>query len=352
MNILKILFLIPLSILSLKMAAQVDDLLKNKDITWVAETDNDFLVDEAVNIHGEERLNYATSLKYINQQNAINEEKFALYEWLFSAFESGELPIFKDALCTKRYTSKVLWGADSVTFIDPKTDKNRVEVVINKPNFNHNITLLRAKQIVYYNAKKAQFGMRTLAMAPIHVYKVYDDNRQSTTYHLPLFWFKAKDLNKIQRLSKKNITWAKRIGFLKGLSVNSDSIKILKNTQGTTPMNHLLTTFETNPKISFYRQEKSNPTRKIDFSERKTLFISRDTIVHWKDNDPKPEFEIINNDLTASDLLRLQLLQNWYWNNRKKRLEIRLIAAAPMKEIYFWTDFAYSLPMFYRRTDD
>ncbi len=352
MKMLKILLLAPLSILCLKTTAQIDDLLKNKDITWIAEVYNDFSVDEALNTRSEEKLNYATPLKFVNSPKGVSEEKFALHEWLFNAFESGELPIFEDESCTKRYTSKVLWGADSVNFIDPTTYKSRVEVVINKPNFNYDMTLLRAKQVVYYNAKKAQFGMRTLAIAPTHVYSKYDDNHQSRVHHFPLFWFRAKDLNKINRLSKKNITWARRIGYLKGLSVNADSLKILKNTQGTTPMHHLLTSFETNPKIPFYRQENANPTRKIAFLERKTLFMSRDTLVHWKDNNPKPQLEIINNDLTASELVRLQLLQNWYWNNRKKRLEIRLVAAAPMKEIYALNTFWFSLPMFYRRTDD
>ena len=49
----------------------------------------------------------------------------------------------------------------------------------------------------------------------------------------------------------------------------------------------------------------------------------------------------------------VKLIQNWYWNNRKKRIEIWLSAIAPLKqETNNMTDIYYNRPLFYRRTDD
>jgi hypothetical protein len=45
MKTLQLLFLLPLSILCSKSTAQVDDLMRDKNITWIAESYNDFMTD-------------------------------------------------------------------------------------------------------------------------------------------------------------------------------------------------------------------------------------------------------------------------------------------------------------------
>jgi hypothetical protein len=45
MKFLKILILGPLSILSLKSTAQVEDLMRDKNITWIGEFTSDFVVE-------------------------------------------------------------------------------------------------------------------------------------------------------------------------------------------------------------------------------------------------------------------------------------------------------------------
>lgn len=351
MNALKILFLLPLSILSFKMTAQIDDLLKNKDITWIAETYNDFLVDESLGKRVDKNTNYAVSLKFVNQPDKPVEEKLALHEWLFNAFENGKVSIFEDEFCTKPRSSKVLWSADSVTFIDPITYKSRVEVVVNKPNFEYDSPLFRAKQVIFYNAKKAQFGMRTLAIAPIYVYKEYDhEQKVSMSKREPLFWFKPQDLNKTQRLSKKNITWAKRMSFVNGLAIHSDSVKILKKVADNMPLAHLFSAVKTNRRLPFYKNETGiEPRKKIPFEERKNMFSRNDTLRILDPLTYTESYKMITEETKPSDCESLQLIQNWYWNDRKKRLEIYLVATAPLKDSYFG---GYKMPLFYCRTDD
>ena len=45
MNALRCLVLVPLSILCLQSTAQVEDLMRDKNITWMVESYNDFLID-------------------------------------------------------------------------------------------------------------------------------------------------------------------------------------------------------------------------------------------------------------------------------------------------------------------
>ena len=353
MKALKLLFLLPLSMLSLKTTAQIDDLFKNKDITWIAEAYNDFVIDESFEARAFEKPNHVIPLKFVNRKDDIVEERFAMQEWLINAIERGRLPIFEDEFCTKRRDSKGIFGADSLFILDPVTFKTSVMAADNKPHFE-SIPLFRAKQIIYYNAKKGQFGMRTTAIAPTLVYKDYDyNNHFDTLKRVPLFWFKPQNLNKTLRLSKRDIGWARRLNYSKGVSMDRDSLRILKNTQTNTPMNDMISVFETKPNIPFYKYERGlDPTKKISFSERKKMLWHIDTLQIIDPISYNVSYKVINEKLTDFELSRLQLVQNWYWNNRKERLEIRLVAVAPMKSIAYSPDYTLYIPIFYRRTDD
>ena len=81
MKTLKLLFLLPLSILSLSMFAQIDDLMRNKDITWVAETYTDFVFDESVEGKlGENIPNSVIVLKFLNKKQEDMDERTAINE--------------------------------------------------------------------------------------------------------------------------------------------------------------------------------------------------------------------------------------------------------------------------------
>jgi hypothetical protein len=352
MKTLKILILLPLSILSVKMTAQIDDLLKNKDITWMAEVFNDFVIDESFEARAFEKPNHVIPLKFVNNKNGIVEERFAMQEWLENAIKSGKLPVFDSEFCTKRRIPYTLIGRDSLLLVDPITYKTTMHVTVPKLHFEF-IPLFRAKQVIYYNAKKGQFGMRTLAIAPTKVYKDYVNDSTRILTKVPLFWFKPKDLDKTPRLSKKSIAWARRLNYSKGVSMDKDSLKIIKNTLPTTSMNDFISVFETKPKVPFYQNEGSlDPTKKISFSERKTMLHQIDTLRIVDPVSYDVSYKVFNEKIPDYELTRLQLVQNWYWNNRKKRLEIRLVATAPIREMYRGTEYSFLMPLFYRRTDD
>ena len=63
MNLLRILILLPLSIFSDKLSAQIEDLMRDKNITWIAETYNDFQMEEVHETLIGKKLN-AVSLQF------------------------------------------------------------------------------------------------------------------------------------------------------------------------------------------------------------------------------------------------------------------------------------------------
>jgi hypothetical protein len=343
MKALKILFLLPLSMLSFKMTAQVDDLLKNKDITWIAETYNDFLINESLAGKSDGNKSRSMPLKLVNKKEETLDNSTAIMQWLATAIESEKILIYRDSNCTERLNAHNFWSADSISQINPYTHEIEIKVTPNHVN-PERISSFRARQIVYYNAKKAQFGMRTIAIAPIYAMPY------RRPIYFPIFWFKPQDLNKMQRLSKKNITWASRMSFVNGLSIHSDSVKILKKVAEEMPLAHLFSSVKTNRRLPFYQNGTGiKPRKKISFEERKDMFSHTDTLRVLDPLTYKESYKTITEETKPSDCESLQLIQNWYWNDRKKRLEIYLVATAPLKDSYFG---GYKMPLFYCRTDD
>ncbi len=351
MKALKLLFLLPLSILSISMSAQIADLMRHKDITWIAETYTDFVFDEDEEKKlGENVPNSVMVLKFLNKKQEDIDERTVINEWLSEAVENGRLTIYEDDNCTKPCTMHAVLGADTLIVIDPNTYVERM--IVQERNIrNYNVSLFRAKQIVFYDAKKAQFGIRTIAIAPIYIYRYYEGENIVGEKRVPLLWFKAKDITKPRRLTSRNITWAKQLNFRNGIAL--DSVKVLKISHEHKPIQDLLKVFETKPHIPFYKMETPTLLRKIDFLERQKAFTSADTIQTVDAVTNEVKFKVVYERIQDKDLTHLKFIQNWYWDDMKKRFEIYLIATAPLRDVWNEGDgsLMYRLPLFYRKTN-
>ncbi len=78
MKSLRLYFLGPLSILCFQITAQVDDLMKDKNITWMAESYNDFLTDERAEEKIGKRISGVRMLKFYNPAEDGIPEEFLL----------------------------------------------------------------------------------------------------------------------------------------------------------------------------------------------------------------------------------------------------------------------------------
>jgi hypothetical protein len=337
MNFKHIQFLLPLSIFTLKLSAQIEDLMRDKNITWIAETYNDFQLEEVHEKLIGKKLNIVTPLKFMDSQEGNFSEEFVFQEFLIEALANEKSEIFEDANCQKR----LKWGkkVDTITTIDPFTLKTKLGTAIS--NYYHQpIAFLhfRAHQIVSYNAKKAQFEMFTLSIAPL----VKDWNSpMDSSFYIPAFWIKAKNLTKKPKLKDKNIAWARRLNLSKGFSVAEEVLKngekltrILKKTSDNMPIGHFLETVKTNPKIPLYPTIHANKEDKYSLKDRNLMLSTVDSMFLVNLDTYERTLKVTKTEKTEQDFPRLRLVQNWYWNSKKNRLEIYLVAAAPVEDMY------------------
>ncbi len=354
MSILKILFLGPLSILCLEMSAQVDDLLKNKNITWIAESYNDFLTEQATEDKVGKQISRVTQLKYLNIKEDAVEETSVFQNILMNAVKEGKVTLYPDDNCRQSpFPPSILMRVDTIVQINPTTYEQIYRVIYNYPQ-PEDIVFFRAHQIIFYDAQKAQFGIRTIAIAPMI--------REMTVtgeflMWKPLFWIKPTDLTKPNKLTNDDITWATRMssGSIQFAADYEETfpIKVLKTAATTMPMGHLFNVLEQDMKVPFYHIEQANPKVKLTATERQKLFITTDTIMTIDPITYETKTRIVSNKLEGTDIKHLRLIQNWYWNDKLKRLEIYFVATAPLKNVRNEAgEFLFRMPVFYRRTND
>jgi hypothetical protein len=327
----KNIFVISLVAISISAKAQIEDILKNKEITWAIEVYNDFVPES--NRHKPEirHINDIKLLKFIDNGQGYVYDNQLLNTLLQDNIKNGKLPIYADSLCKNRiaYSKIANNRVDTIVSIDPVTFEKRVTIAVS--GFNEmEYGFLRAHQVLFYNAKKAQFGIKTISIALLLPY--YD--QQSSVYYKTRYWLKPEDLSKKPNINKKQFTWAHEMVQPKGLTIRGQNVKLVKQSQDNMPIEHLFFTMRTKPKIPFYPTAQRH-TPSYTFAKRKELATpSMDTL---RIIDPITQFPIpdtfnIVPEFYDKDFTGLRLVQNWYWNNKKKRLEIFMVAAAPILE--------------------
>ena len=111
------------------------------------------------------------------------------------------------------------------------------------------------------------------------------------------------------------------------------------------PLPHLLQTFKTKPKEPFYDAWNE---KLLSSTDRALLLAKTDTVLVY---DPyEDRLAIVHSEITAANILQLQLRQTWYWDDRRHRLFICLDGVAPIVDIHRSADdLRFQKPLFYRR---
>jgi hypothetical protein len=330
---------------ALPLFAQVDDLLKNKDINWVAEITTDLILDNPDSAV-EKQLNRIRTLKLLpNQKVSGGDDRFEFSYIIHNLIKADKIPFFADSGCQKRVFMKDISILDTAlcSGIEPNfyTIKEHIILSFYQPEeFN----VFRVRQIVYYNAKKVQFGLRTLAFAPL----VNHYCRDGDSFDLkPVCWIKAEDIEKRPKLSSNDIIWARTFATYKGFDIKK--AKILKQTSDDMPMLHFLNAAEKDSNKFFFSGESFFGMQKISYANINLLFQTRrDTI-----SDISGFYgSILETPFDKSAIKNLRLVQEWFWDERKQKLSIRFVAVAPMKDITNEAgEHMYWQPLFYRRVD-
>jgi Gliding motility associated protein GldN len=314
--------------------AQIEKLLKNKDITWVAEVENDFYFND------NETTNFKNNLVNVLKISKGKDYAMDNYDFfrdkLSKAIKEEKIAIFETKDCKKDANFR---NIDTIQVIDPITFYTSLKVITNDFDFNL-INQFRAHQILYYNSKKATWGTQTLAIAPLII---YGDEVLMTKR--PLFWIKID--NKKLKLSSKSVIWAIKTSSQEESNIDFSKATILKNTLKETPLSAFLDEAKSNKKFKAYNYH--------DCKEVLSLSNLSKRIVPEKDTtfplNPETQLPIMSTPFIAQnddfDVSKLKIVQDWFWDDKKQRLCVQTRALAPVKKHVYHVDYGLEMPLFY-----
>lgn len=339
------------------LSAQYAQILKNPDIVWAAETEVTYSL-KPPPAEDPIRENDIAFWKSYDPKQAISYDGGdMLIQKMLEAARSGAWPAWHPDDPTKpldqtAVSDMLTWGIDTIITFDVVTFEEEIKFVRSDLDPAY-FTAVRAKQLLYYDAKKGEFGLFTTAVAPVFtltkrvgINRWDPKGRDSIIYEQLPFWlklpdFQAKSHRKSPKINRAHISWAAQIRTL-GNSPEPNELIPLKTTK--TPVMQLLL-------HRFCHDRRYRATdfynAPLPFPARETFFMSADTIMQQNYETNQETIEIHSNEVLAEHLSQLRLEEIWYWDDRQQRLIIRLKRFAPIVDGAPWTK--PGRPLFYRR---
>jgi Gliding motility associated protein GldN len=298
--------------------SQIDSLMKDSNVIWIT----DFEYDLSIDSKHKDDTTYSNDIgilkyTYHDDWELKNHNSFfssILYEASYvTPFEVYEDRDLKD-------TSSSLGGFVRIQEpdIDPITYETKMcgNAKLYKVN---DIIKYRVHQFLYYDKSEARFKFNSIKVAPL--VGVFNKNGILDSL-LPLFWFKTENMR--PDVNQKSITWAQRLRTQTS-DVIFSNLKVIKNTFNNSPLVHQFEIFKTDEKKGFYSYNYSDGINKnVPLWVRENILTEIDTFsengsLKLKINKPK-----------AESINRMRLIQDWFWDNEKKKLMIYLVATAPL----------------------
>jgi hypothetical protein len=414
MKFLKTLILGPLSILSLKSTAQVEDLMRDKNITWIGELTTDFVVEGYQALDTSDNLNSSRLLKYSNTDMDFSfDEETPLFAKIRNAGRDETPVTYEDSTCIKQinpYTTE-----DTIETIDPITNEKVRKIVFGGFYIPPAPKFYRAKQVLYYDKRKTNFGLRVLTIGLM----IDEHNESGEVIGLKSeAWLKPNNVDSQKiNLNSSDISIARRITSRSNSPRFGKNIKILKNTE-VSIQETLINDLGNTPSILLYNKDIYH--RKLSADDRYTLMTSlkesllaaktfkdsnriasikidtiksrvrryipnafpdftlmgKDTIKaknRVDEDDAFPDFQQLTGDTTTyeevtyvtekspedslkfngiRELEKLQIIQDWYWDDKLKNICVRFFGFALMRKRYNDEgEYIFDYTLFYRLND-
>ena len=324
------------------LSAQYDDLLRNPDISWVAEYTTDFVMNPENGADNFEGPNYLDIIQFHNSgtENGIFGRKIYaqkyLSQQLYHVLGKSGMVCYKDSLTAEAMTEKDLYNA--MTKVDTGIGGcyNDTIIIRNEVSFDQ-IWAFRVRQLCWYNQKSGAFDARLLAFAPVIDTKDKEGNINGAR---ALFWLKA-DPKPRRRFKPDRFNYIFQTRML-GNAPRPEDFKVLKG--GLDFKKH-------------FEQEIRHPSPDcLDASEYMTLdaalldqeCFGTDTIVTFHPETYEETITIEHRNC-IKQIERIRFVQNWYYDERRGQLYARLVGVAPLAAIRDSEgNFRYLKPLYYR----
>jgi hypothetical protein len=350
-------FLLFLMLVSGLAKAQYETILNDPDVIWAAEIEMTFWIEPEFTAPDSvwNDRNVSTLLKLSNDAvNPGDESKVLLATRLLNLLLDEDKTAFAHPDSNRALTiaerAQIVNIMDTVTVVDPVTGMESNQLVSNAFS-SESIQMMRVRQLLFYRDKTDEFELYTLAFAPLLIHNT--GNAFLETYHrFAPFWFKMppyrrKDTQH-QILNNSNITWARRMRTGTNMP-HLDSLRPFKDFKPPV-MQQYINRLRGDAK---FKVREGLDWEIIPPAARKEYCTKIDTMVTFDPDTYEEKLLIVRDDLSGQELMQLRLVEDWFWDERRKYPIFQLYAFAPMEDIRDNDgNFRFKRPIFWRLLRD
>lgn len=330
------------------LSAQYEQILKDPDVIYAAEME---VVYHLFLPGNEPQANDILFWKNFDPKDQTPMEGAELMAHkLLQAIQSGHWPTMRFDSIQHRLvpikTTDPLELADLVVVFDPVTGEERVVEIKNAVD-PARVVAIKAKQLLFYRRKTGAFELFTSAIKLIIGIKNSGDKSENYRIdrmcELP-FWLEMPRYSPKKRvkINDPKVVWAAQIRTLENTPVMATLVP-LKDTR--TPVMQVVLDRFVNDRCYPAQNSLGDP---ICFKDRGTLVFSRDTVLIFNAETYEETRTVVDKSIYADQLYKLRLIEEWYWDDRKQRLEIRLSRFAPLRAVLDANDnFRFDAPLFF-----
>lgn len=339
------LFPLLLALLPFSLSAQLNDILKDPNVTWAAtfEAEHDF----------RQNTNRETSKfqlkKFAYPENGCVDFSTDnwLAQWILKGMAEGKYKAYEDAGLSVIVAHTTLLNkistTDTVVAFFPDTYEEVVKVMRNDLN-PAEIVSFRTQQVIFYDKKIGGFATRLLAIAPM----VNITTREGKVVgKMPIAWL-AMEGGIAGDLSVKNpdFIWSALL-IDEANCPEVSKLKIKKDEKKKTFVEQLFGE-AAGMKHPVEESASYGCGKLLTKRDLENMSSSTDTVITFNPDTYEEMIQVMRNDIQAVDVKKVWLAQEWFFDSRRNVLLNRLKAVAPVIDRTDEKgDFMYAKAMYY-----
>lgn len=337
--------LLPASlILPLCLFAQTEKILSNPSVNWAAEFEITLPADPLEFSVNEDRTAALAVLKLANSEPGLTGfVHHSLNAKLWDIAENGDWEAFTNAELTRPLDIDelldIISGPDTIVTFDQETYEERVQIAWNVQPFPNEARFVKVRQLLTYNDELALFSIHTLAIAPF------------TGSEAPRFWLKVPETEPFSPdtlFARPDVTWAARY-VTNDASPRISQFQVVKDEIGPV-MERFFDRIMADTLVPLY----ANPTddEPLSADKRACLFSCTDSVSTFDPETYVEHVEVFHTELLPDQIIDLQLIEEFYWQDEDGLLYTRLVAVAPRYKFYYKEGQWSPTVGFYRLCDE
>lgn len=326
--------------------AQYDDLLKNPDVSWVAEVTADFSLDPVLD-----------ELNYFALSNDVNVIQFSESPGASGLFETrqnyrqyfsremlndireGVFQFFSDELLENPLSYEKIRermsAVDTVVTFDPETYEEKVKIVHGDLHWESTAGF-RVRQAFYYNKASKTFGSRIIAVSPLMFPRNWEENMSNEPQ--PTVWLKIEMPKNAEKITMKEVGYA----FETKMRQNAPRLDDFVLKKGRMDFLQLIVNEVANPSHPVY----DSNFKPIDPALLQQYILVTDTVVTYHPETFEERIDIVQRN-AIRDVTAIGFVQHWFYDARKNLLFNRVVALVPLMEKNEAGSYLYNKELFY-----